>query len=152
MRKTIVQRVDNNQSEDIYKSNDCFNQHYSSETLVNDVLDFDKLNFSKQNYPQYNSDLVTLIQVVFHDYPDTIYSHSPQQHFVEFACYTGGIIAMWTGVSIIKWYGYGVRFFSQSNQQNHQSNQLDQTSNRWRIFTRNTKFNQIANESSNSKN
>ena len=147
-----TKRVDNNQCENIYKSNDCLNQHYSLETLVNDAFDKDKLNFLQQNYPQYNSNLITSIDIVFHDYPDIIYTHSPQQHFIEFACYVGGVIALWTGFSIVSLYGYGITFFSQSNKQNHQSNQLNQTSNRSRIFTRNTRLNQIVNESSNFKN
>ena len=44
--------------------------------------------------------------------PNTIYSHSPQQPPVEFICFIGGVISLWTGFSVISIYAYGKQIFS----------------------------------------
>ena len=105
-------KIDNSECDEKYKSSDCFNEYYELKSLVNDVLGDDKVNFLKSHYPQYDPSLVTSIDIVFHDDPDTIYRHSPQQHFVEFACYIGGVIALWTGFSVMSLYAVGQRLFT----------------------------------------
>ena len=50
--------------------------------------------------------------IEFNNEPDTIYTHSPQQHPVEFICLIGGIISLWTGFSIFSIYAYGKNFFN----------------------------------------
>ena len=138
-------RVDNTECDEKYKSNDCSNQYYELKLLVGDVLDDIKLNFLSKNYPQYNSSLVSSIDIAFHDDPDTIYHHSPQQHFVEFACYIGGVIALWTGFSVMSLYAVGQRLFINQlfinqikrNNQRRKSNDSQKI-----LFKRNSRINQ----------
>ena len=134
-----------------FTSNDCFMEHYTLKTVINDEIrkHDEKAEFLSKHYPQYNSNLVTSIDIVFHDDPDTIYSHSPQQHFVEFACYAGGVIALWTGFSIMSLYGYGKTFLINNFSHFNKSNQRRSTNSRGSLFKNYSKINKIADNSNN---
>ena len=40
--------------------------------------------------------LVSIVYINFNDDPDTIYTHLPQQYPIEFICFIGGIVLLWT--------------------------------------------------------
>ena len=105
-----------------YKSRDCFIERYTS-TLVSDkeiiyskVINEHLGNFNKtfkSNYPNAESDikLMSIVEIHSNDELDTIITHSPQQQPVEFICFIGGVISLWTGFSIFSIYAYGKQFF-----------------------------------------
>ena len=99
-----------------HKSPDCINQYYAIKTILHsslkEYLDDNgysiglmQLNTSMFQSLDYN--LITCIEIVFGDEPDTIYTHSPQQYPIEFICLIGCVISLWTGFSIMSMYGYG---------------------------------------------
>ena len=111
--------------EDKYNSPDCTNDYYSFklimdsnfENLLNEPV-FDGVLSSLNvmgKLSRNDSDLLTHIKIVFGDEPDTIYSHSPQQYPVEFICFIGGVISLWTGFSIISTYAKWKRFTKRQN-------------------------------------
>ena len=102
--------IDKSVCEKMFQSDDCFMEHYIMKTVIDNVLEDKDLDFLSKNYSEYNSNLVTSIEIVFNNNPDTIYTHSPQQYFVEFACYIGSVIALWFGISVMSLYAYGKMF------------------------------------------
>ena len=144
-RETIEKSI----CEERFTNNDCKMEHFTLKSIIDDEIKKDdvKASFLSKHYPHYNSNLVTSIDIVFQDDPDTIYSHSPQQHFVEFACYTGGVIALWTGFSIMSLYGYGKRLLINHFSHFNKSNQIKSTNSRAFLITNYSRINQIANNS-----
>ena len=59
-------------------------------------------------------DKITRIEIDFSGQPDTIYMNSPLQKPVEFICFIGGIISLWTGFPVLSIYAYGKWFFIQN--------------------------------------
>ena len=45
------------------------------------------------------------------------YIHSPYQHPIEFICFIGSVISLWTDFSVISMYAYGKRFFRRNQKQ-----------------------------------
>lgn len=102
--------VSYSQCEIKYNSDDCFNQYYVLTFSVFEVLERQNLDKLLSKHPHLNSKSITSIDIVFHNEPDTIYHHSPQQYFVEFACYIAGVISLWTGFSVMSLYAVGQTF------------------------------------------
>ena len=130
-----------------YKSSDCVNEYYSMKTIFNDDIvgnELTKVMERLSKYPKYKINLVTTIDIEFVGDSDTIYTHSPEQYFVEFACYIAGVIALWTGVSVMSLYAYTKRFFmrkfAQTTNLNQKTRQKDFKSP---LFARNSNLNQI---------
>ena len=104
-----------------YKSLDCFNEYYSFKVVSDQKLERSNyialLIFNKSfksNNPNAKSDinLMLAVRIYFNmNEPDTIYTYSPQQYPIEFICFIGGLISLWTGFSVISTYSYGKRFF-----------------------------------------
>ena len=91
-----------------YKSPDCINEHYKIKLIddkkFNEMAihkEIDKLlndvnqTIYKSNNTKAKADinLLSYIQFQFYNEPDTIYTHSPQQHPIEFICFIGGVIS-----------------------------------------------------------
>ena len=80
---------------------------------INELLQY--LNSSTFKSSNKNAEidinLISKIYIYFNKEPDTIYTNSPQQHSIEFICFIGGVISLWTGFSAISMYAYGRRFF-----------------------------------------
>lgn len=84
----------------------CVNHYYTHKKItVKPFSDSEKQLLSAE-YSGLKLTLMTKLVVVYADEPDTIFEHTPTQHFVEYACYTGGVISLWTGFSIISVYAY----------------------------------------------
>ena len=110
--------------ENKYKSPDCINEYYKFK-LVSDQ----KLSQSYEGRALANHlmglnqtvakdiDLLVHVNILFGDQFDTIYNHTPQQYPIEFICFIGGIISLWTGLSVKSIYTYGTQFFGRQNQQ-----------------------------------
>ena len=106
--------------EDKYKSSDCTNEYYSFKPFTDLTLnDSYTIKYMKENYfrkyinhtiQKVNFNALSTVSIVFGDEPDTIYRHSPQQPPVEFVCFIGGVISLWTGISVLSLYAYGKRF------------------------------------------
>ena len=125
---------DNNKEfcENKYKSPDCFNQYYKIK-LINErkLNDSDKYGnqylewFSNKTFKSKNKNaninLISNIYIYINDEPDTIYTHSPQQHPIEFICFIGSVISLWTGFSVISMYAYGKRVFRRNQNQNEKN-------------------------------
>ena len=103
-----------------YQSLDCFNEYHSFKVvydnkLVNNFIALLKFNESfKSNNPNAKPDinLMSVVRIYFNtNEPDKMYTHSPQQHPIEFVCFIGGVISLWTGFSVISMYSYGKRLF-----------------------------------------
>ena len=84
----------------MFQPDHCFMEHYIMKTVIDNVLGDKNLDFLSKNYTEYNSNLVTSIEIVLNNNPCTNYTHSPQQYFIEFACYIGSVIALWFGISV----------------------------------------------------
>ena len=112
-----------------YKHPDCFNEYYEikiiSEKKIKDwaiekksnkVIDEYLKQFNITNFKARNKNaradisLVSQIILQFNTEPDTIYTHSPQQYPIEFICFIGGVISLWTGFSVLSIYAFGKRF------------------------------------------
>lgn len=66
---------------------------------------------------------LSVVDIRLNGQPDTIYRHSPQQHPIEFICFIGVIISLWTGFSVISLYAYGKGFFMRKNKNSkHEKN------------------------------
>ena len=130
-----------------YKSSDCVNEYYSMKTIFNDDIvgnELTKVMERLSKYPKYKINLVTTIDIEFVGDSDTIYTHSPEQYFVEFACYIAGVIALWTGVSVMSLYAYTKRFFMTKFVQTTNPNQKRRQNDfRSSLFARNAYLNQI---------
>ena len=112
--------------QDKYKSPDCKNEYYSFKLIMDsdfksrmnqqafDIVlsSLNKTGKITRNY----SDSLTHVRIIFGDEPDTIYNHSPQQYPVEFICFIGGVISLWTGFSIISTDEKWKRFMMRQNQ------------------------------------
>ena len=84
---------------------DCkLNESLHGKSIVQNLLN------KRFKLPKYDIDSITQVKIVYNDEPDTIYTHSPQQYTVEFICFIGGVISLWTGISVISLYAYGKRF------------------------------------------
>ena len=136
---------DNNKEfcENKYKSPDCFNEYYKIQ-LVSEIK-YDKISTEGcDKFLQYvnNSTFklnnknakihINLISMIFIDInkePDTIYTHSPQQHPIECICFIGGVISLWTGFSVISIYAYGKRFFGRNQNKVELIKRIDEAVN-----------------------
>ena len=113
-------RLNTKVCEDKYALSDCLNEYFSFKPLT--YLSLNESFYSKfvmENYikkelnqtlKQLNINAFNTITFWFGDEPDTIYRHSPQQPPVEFICFIGGVISLWTGISVLSLYAYGKRF------------------------------------------
>ena len=107
--------------EDKYESSDCLNEYFSfkpfTDLTLNESLYFKMMmdNYVEKRFnqtlQQLNINAFTVITLLFGGEPDTIYRHSPQQPPIEFICFIGGVISLWTGFSVLSLYAYGKRFF-----------------------------------------
>ena len=105
-----------------YKSRDCFNEYYSFQILseneipIDNYLEllqyFNEITF-KSNNPNAKSDIHSISTIIIRSSndPDTIYAHSQKQYPIEFICFIGGVISMWTGLSVNSIYAYGKWLF-----------------------------------------
>ena len=109
--------------EDKYKLHDCFNEYYSfkvisdQELMKNERINKHLKNFNESTFnsnnpnAKFDAKLMSIVKIIFNNEPDTIYTHSPLQNPIEFICFIGGVISLWTGFSVISVYAYGKRFF-----------------------------------------
>lgn len=117
-----TRQYNDNECEEKYKSLDCMNEYFSiklcSESTFNENC-FGKFILENFTINKFNKSLqineLTAVQIEFGDEPDTIYSHSPQQHLVELICFIGGVISLWTGFSVSSLYAYGKKLFMKNN-------------------------------------
>ena len=106
--------------EDKYKSPDCINEYFSLKT----TLDSSFKALGDNNYDAFLSNMgehmnqsgikigsVIEIRIIFSEEPDTIYIHLPEVYCIEFVCFIGGVISLWTGFSIFSLYAHGKRLF-----------------------------------------
>ena len=104
-----------------YKSRDCFNEYYSFQVLSENKIPNDRIyeiskyfneSTFKSNNPNTKFDInsISTILIRSSNDPETIYTHSPQQYPIEFICFIGGVISLWTGFSVHSIYAYGKRF------------------------------------------
>ena len=116
-----IYRLNTKVCEGKYVSSDCLNEYFSfkpftdltlNESLYSKLMmeNYIKKEFS-QTLKQLNINAFTTVTLWFGDEPDTIYRHSPQQPPIEFICFIGGVISLWTGFSVLSMYAYGKRFF-----------------------------------------
>ena len=104
-----------------YKSRDCFNEYYLFQVPRENEIptdEEDKLlqyfnGTFKSNNPNAKSGIHSISTIIISSSndPETIYIHSPKQYPIEFICFIGGVISMWTGLSVNSIYDYGKRFF-----------------------------------------
>ena len=105
-----------------YKSSDCINEFFSMK-LIFDAPISESYNGKKYAShlkmvnPHIDINLLTHLKISVSDDLDTIYSHSPQQYIIEFICFVGGVISLWTGFSVLSLYTLGKRFFVGQNNQ-----------------------------------
>ena len=121
-----------------YKSRDCFNEYYlfqilsENEIPTNKYLEllqyFNETTF-KSNNPNAKSDihLISTIIISSSNDPETIYAHSQKKFPIEFICFIGGVISLWTGFSVISMYAYGKQFFRRNQNQNEKHASLPVT-------------------------
>ena len=112
--------------ENKHKSSDCMNEYYSFKQVYSQNLNqsYEGKAFANHLISQNQTivkdiNLLIHVNILFGDQFDTIYNHTPQQYIVEFVCFIGGIISLWTGFSVLSIYAYGRRFFLRQNQQFH---------------------------------
>ena len=112
--------LDESVCHDKYKSPDCINEYFSFKPFSDSALNeswISKIileNYLSNKTNRFNA--LTSVLIDFGDEPDTIYTHSPQQHLVEFLSFIGGMISLWTGFSVLSLYGFWKRFFVSENQ------------------------------------
>ena len=119
---------------DKYNSPDCIDEYYTIKPLqetnlrnyhsTSNMVNFDQYITQYTRYNNFNLTKNNIESISYVDIqcytPDTIYSHSPQQYPVEFICFIGGVISMWTGFSIISIYAYGKHVFNRKqNEKEH---------------------------------
>ena len=109
--------------EEKYKSPECINEYYTikptsvnkfKKILSNKQIDtFIKVYTKRNNFNLSTNHInsISSIQIVTFN-PSIIYRHSAQQLPVEFICFIGGVIKLWTGFSIYSIYVYGKQVFS----------------------------------------
>ena len=108
--------------ENKYKSPDCINEFYSMKTIFDAPMNLSSngkkyAKYSMDAHPDIDFNSLIHLKISVSNNPDKIYSHSPQQHVVEFLCFVGGVISLWTGFSVLSLYGYAKQFFMRKNQQ-----------------------------------
>ena len=92
--------------EEKFKSPECFSEYYNMKMIS------DQTNF----YNEENSTF-TFVRIFTSDEPDTIYTHSPLFYPIEFICFIGGVISLWTGFSVLSMYAYGKGFLVKKQNQ-----------------------------------
>ena len=102
-----------------YKSPDCINQYYKIKLVTEKnikELAIDKIIYKYFNKTTFKSklniNLMSSLQIEFNNDPETIYTHLPQQYPIEFICFTGGVISLWTGFSVLSLYAFGKRIIN----------------------------------------
>ena len=105
-----------------YKSPDCINEFFLMKLIfdapINESYDGKKhASQLKTLYPHIDVNMLIHLKISVSDDLDTIYSHSPQQYIIEFICFVGGVISLWTGFSVLSLYAFGKQFFVGKNQQ-----------------------------------
>ena len=108
------------------KSPDCVIEYYIIESMISSSLNgnfheiaLNKYNASKKGMTK-DWNLFTNVKIYFNGELDTIYRHSPAQCPVEFICFIGGVISLWTGFSVISMLIYGNRFITNKKFQSNQ--------------------------------
>ena len=122
--------------EEKYKSPECIEEYYTTKPVfdyydkqndrfIKDVTKRGKINIS-------TTDLESTISVGITNFsPDTIYRHSELQPPVEFVCFIGGVIGLWTGFSVYSIYAYGKQVFSKKHNKIESSNSVNLTGIKW---------------------
>ena len=90
-------------------SKENYKEKIDEENIANSILE--RFNSSTFKLNKNHFDKITFIEIDFSGQPDTIYMNTPLQKPVEFNCFIGGIISLWTGFSMLSIYAYGKRFF-----------------------------------------
>ena len=118
-----------------YKSPDCLNEYYTiklidkkifkdfaTENEVNKYINYINKTIYNSNKTKVKVDTnsISYICILFNNEPDTIYTHSPQQYPIEFICFIGGVISLWTGFSVLSMYGFRKRFFGRKQNENEE--------------------------------
>ena len=99
--KTIIDRNIRDEHGYLFSGIEVMMQQFSELQLKG------KLNFSKNDL-----DKVSYVTIDFGEEPDTIYTHSPLQKPVEFICFIGDVVSLWTGLSVYSIYDYRKRAFN----------------------------------------
>ena len=117
--------------ENKYKSPDCTNEYYKFKLISDQKLSQSYEGEALANHLMglnqtvvKDIDLLVHVNILFGDQFDTVYNHTPQQYPVEFICFIGGIISLWTGLSVLSIYTHGTQFFGRQNQLNQQLDPL----------------------------
>ena len=117
--------------EEKYKSPECINEYYTIKPVAvikfkdlwgnKEIKRFIKFHTRDNNFNLSENDInsISYINIVTFN-PNTIYRHSAQQPPVEFVCFIGGVISLWTGFSIYSIYTYVIQVFSKKQ------NKIDQ--------------------------
>ena len=118
-----------------YKSPDCFNEYYTiklidkkifknflAEKEINEYFEYcnETIYKSSKTKIEANANLISYVYIQINNEPDTIYIHSPQQYPIEFICFIGGVISLWTGFSVLSMYGFRKRFFGRKQNRNEE--------------------------------
>ena len=109
--------------EEKYKWPECINEYYTIKPVAatkfkkiwsNKQIDTFIKYFTKRNNFNLSTDDIDSIWYIdiITLTPDTIYHHLAQQPPVEFICFIGGVIKLWTGFSVHSIYAYGKQMFS----------------------------------------
>ena len=109
--------------EEKYKSPECINEYYTIKpryvkTFMKNqdekIVDgFIKRYTERNNLNLSTNDINSISIIGISTFtPDTIYRHSAQYPPIEFICFIGGIISLWTGFSIYSIYAYGKQVLS----------------------------------------
>ena len=88
--------------ENKYKSTGCFNEYYDMKIMT--------------NIKNYINKIGSVIRIYASGEPDTIIAHSPQFYPINFICFIGGVISLWTGFSLYSLYGYGKWIFNRKKE------------------------------------
>ena len=141
-----------------YNKPDCFNEYYTIKPIVDTFLDemmtkqsIDHLlhqsnKSSTTKLKKGPTKQISYVEVVSSDDPDTIYRHSPLQKSVEFICFIGGVISLWTGFSVFSLYDYAKRLFIRNKNKVEplKSANANNGINRKKAFISNKKNNKIS--------
>ena len=83
---------------------------------------------SKNKNAKTDINLMSMITILINKESDAKYAHSPQQHPIEFICFIGNVISLWT-FSAISMYAYGKRFYRRNQNQNEKMEEANETAN-----------------------
>ena len=109
-----------------------------------EIDDFIKRYTNGTNFNLSTNDINSISTIIITTYnPDTIYHHSAQQPPVEFICFIGGVIKLWTGFSVYSIYAYGKQVFSKKQNKNkiEPSNPVNYQTLNKKLFSLNKKNN-----------